>query len=50
LSLTAGQMQRGGAIQYRRGLITVVNRRELEKLSCECYLALRSMLVALDMV
>jgi CRP-like cAMP-binding protein len=50
LSLTAGQMQRGGAIQYRRGLITVVNRKELEKLSCECYLALRTMLVALDMV
>jgi CRP-like cAMP-binding protein len=33
----AGKLQKIGAIEYRRGHITVLNRDMLEKLSCECY-------------
>ena len=33
----AGKLQRMGVINYSRGQITVLHRRKLEKLSCECY-------------
>jgi CRP-like cAMP-binding protein len=33
----AGKLQKLGAIRYRRGRITVLNRVELERLCCECY-------------
>ncbi len=33
----AGRLQKLGVIEYSRGRITVLNRPELEKLSCECY-------------
>lgn len=33
----AGKLQKLGVIKYRRGHITVLNRRKLEQLSCECY-------------
>jgi CRP-like cAMP-binding protein len=33
----AGKLQKLGAIRYRRGRITVLNRTELERLCCECY-------------
>src|ERR1700726_3897647 len=33
----AGKLQRLGVITYKRGLITVLDRPRLEKLSCECY-------------
>lgn len=33
----AGKLQKLGVIKYSRGHITVLNRHELEKLSCECY-------------
>jgi CRP-like cAMP-binding protein len=33
----AGKLQRLGVIKYSRGRITVLDRPELEKLSCECY-------------
>jgi CRP-like cAMP-binding protein len=33
----AGKLQKLGAITYRRGRITVLNRALLEQLSCECY-------------
>lgn len=33
----AGKLQRLGVITYSRGLITVLDRPRLEKLSCECY-------------
>ena len=49
LSLTASHMQRAGAIQYTRGLMRVVDRTELEKLSCECYAVVRSMMADLEM-
>lgn len=33
----AGKLQKEGVIRYSRGQITVLNRRKLEHLSCECY-------------
>jgi CRP-like cAMP-binding protein len=33
----AGKLQALGVINYRRGLITVLDRPRLETLSCECY-------------
>lgn len=33
----AGKLQKKGAITYRRGNITVLNRRQLESSCCECY-------------
>lgn len=33
----AGKLQKMGAIEYRRGQITVLDRPALEVLSCECY-------------
>ena len=37
----AGELRRKGLITYRRGWITVLDRRGLEKASCECYGAIR---------
>jgi CRP-like cAMP-binding protein len=37
----AGKLQKLGVIQYRRGSITVLDRPQLETLSCECYAAVR---------
>lgn len=34
---SAGRLQKLGVIEYKRGLITVINRLKLEQLSCECY-------------
>lgn len=33
----AGDLQKKGAIEYSRGRITVLDRRVIEKLCCECY-------------
>jgi hypothetical protein len=33
----AGKLQKLGVIQYARGQITVLDRPQLEILSCECY-------------
>ena len=33
----AGKLQKLGVIEYNRGLITVLDRPALERLSCECY-------------
>jgi CRP-like cAMP-binding protein len=37
----ASKIQAAGLISYRRGHIDVLNRRELEKRSCECFRAVR---------
>jgi CRP-like cAMP-binding protein len=37
----AGKLQRIGVIEYTRGLIHVVDRERLERLSCECYEVVR---------
>jgi Mn-dependent DtxR family transcriptional regulator len=33
----ASKLQELGVIQYKRGHITVTDRKKLETLSCECY-------------
>ena len=37
VSIAAGILQTKGFIKYSRGHITVINRRGLEELTCECY-------------
>ena len=37
----AGHLQKQGAIKYSRGQITVLDRKVIEKLSCECYAVVR---------
>jgi CRP-like cAMP-binding protein len=37
----AGKLQAAGAIRYSRGRITVLDRPQLERLSCECYAAVK---------
>jgi CRP-like cAMP-binding protein len=38
----AGRLQEAGLIRYRRGHITVLDRRGLEQRSCECYRAVKA--------
>ncbi|WP_137808042.1 Crp/Fnr family transcriptional regulator [Pseudomonas sp. G(2018)] len=38
----AGKLQRQGVIEYSRGQITVLDRARLERLSCECYLVVKT--------
>jgi CRP-like cAMP-binding protein len=42
VSVSAGLLQRGGAIRYTRGHVTIVDRGLLETMSCECYAAITS--------
>jgi CRP-like cAMP-binding protein len=37
VTLAAGFLQRKGTIEYGRGAVRIVNRKKLEKLTCECY-------------
>ena len=37
VSGAARGLQRSGLIRYRRGQVTILNRRALERRSCECY-------------
>ena len=37
----AGKLQKAGVISYRRGQISVLDRANLERLSCECYEVVR---------
>jgi CRP-like cAMP-binding protein len=41
VSMTAGVMQRAGLIQYTRGNITILDRDQLEKTTCDCYRLVR---------
>jgi CRP-like cAMP-binding protein len=36
-TLTAGAFRAAGLIDYRRGAVTIVDRRGLEEMACECY-------------
>lgn len=37
ITRAAGELQKLGAIEYRRGSLTVIDRKRLEGLCCECY-------------
>jgi len=37
VSAAAGGLQRAGLIRYRRGNVTIIDRRGLERRACECY-------------
>ncbi|HEY6603406.1 MAG TPA: helix-turn-helix domain-containing protein, partial [Xanthobacteraceae bacterium] len=41
VTIAAQLLQSAGLIRYRRGLIQIVNRPQLEELSCECYAVVR---------
>jgi CRP-like cAMP-binding protein len=42
VTAAAGKLQKEGVIRYRRGHIHVLDRRKLERLSCECYEVVRT--------
>jgi CRP-like cAMP-binding protein len=37
VTVVAGTLQKAGLITYRRGKVTIVDRKKLESASCECY-------------
>lgn len=41
VTLAAGLLQRAGMIEYKRGVVTVKNRGQLEGAACECYEVVR---------
>jgi CRP-like cAMP-binding protein len=41
VTVTAQMLQRRGAIRYRRGVVSILDRRELEDATCECYRTVR---------
>ena len=44
VTMVAGNMQRAGLIEFRRGKITILDRAELEKRACACYLTTRTLI------
>jgi CRP-like cAMP-binding protein len=47
VTLTAGKLRRAGLIEYSRAHIQIVDRKNLEKLACECYPIARDLLANL---
>ncbi len=37
VTAAAGALQRAGLIRYKRGIVTILDRRGLKQRSCECY-------------
>jgi CRP-like cAMP-binding protein len=46
VTVVAGTLQKAGLIKYHRGRVTVVDRKDLEAASCECYRAATDLLKA----
>ena len=42
VTVAAGQLQKIGAIEYRRGELHITNREALEAVACECYSIMRA--------
>ena len=41
VTVTAQMLQRRGAIRYKRGVVSILDRQELEDTTCECYHTVR---------
>jgi len=41
VTIAAGKLQAAGIITYHRGKVTILDQKELEKVSCECYRIVR---------
>ncbi|PYX60003.1 MAG: Crp/Fnr family transcriptional regulator, partial [Acidobacteria bacterium] len=37
VSLAAGILQKAGIIEYARGIVRILKRKNLEEAACECY-------------
>jgi CRP-like cAMP-binding protein len=37
VTMVAGTLQRAGLIEYKRGTLHIINRKELEAAACDCY-------------
>jgi Mn-dependent DtxR family transcriptional regulator len=46
VTVVAGTLQKAGLITYRRGKVTIVDRKKLESASCECYRTATNLLEA----
>jgi CRP-like cAMP-binding protein len=44
LTLSAGQLQAAGLIRYQRGRLTIVDRKGLETVSCDCFGIIKALL------
>jgi hypothetical protein len=44
VTLSAGLLQSAGLIHYQRGRVTIVDRKGLEAVSCDCYGIIRAAL------
>ncbi len=42
ISVVACAMKRAGLIQYRRGMLVILNIPELENVACECYVTIKN--------
>ena len=42
IAAVAGELQRKGLIEYRRGHIHILDRRCLEKVACDCYSTMKT--------
>ena len=43
VALAAGALQRAGIVEYQRGEVRILNRRQLEATACECYQVTRGL-------
>jgi CRP-like cAMP-binding protein len=46
VTIVAGTLQKAGLITYRRGKVTILDRKKLESASCECYRTATNLLEA----
>ena len=37
VTMVAGTLQRAGLIEYKRGALHILNRKQLEAAACDCY-------------
>jgi CRP-like cAMP-binding protein len=43
VTLVAGDLQRSGLIEYRRGRVKILNRKSLEEAACDCYKVIKNL-------